>query len=120
MHTFRVLLNKLLTKDVKWNWLVDCQKAFDNLKAALTSHLALSHYNPNKEIFVAIDASNVGLGAVHLYKEKDDQLKAVHHVSWTLPPAEINYSQIEKEGLGLIFAVKKFHIHGREFILQTG
>ncbi len=36
-------------------------------------------------------------------------------------PVEMNYPQIEKEGLAIIFAIKKFHkyIHGREFILQT-
>ena len=70
---------------------------------------------------MASDACNLGLGAVLLHKEKDGQLKAVHHVSRTLLQVKINYSQIEKERLGLIFAVKKFHkyIHGREFILQT-
>ena len=33
----------------------------------------------------------------------------------------MNDSQIEKEGLTIIFAIKKFHkyVHGREFILQT-
>ena len=33
----------------------------------------------------------------------------------------MNYSQIEKEDLAIIFAIKKFHkyVHGREFILQT-
>ena len=38
-----------------------------------------------------------------------------------LLPAEMNYSQIEKEDLAIIFAIKKFHkyVHGREFILQT-
>ena len=79
-----------------------------------------THYNPNKEIHVASDASNLGLGAVLLRKEKDGQLKAVHHVSRTFLLAEINYSQIEKEGLGLILAVK-FHkyLHGRDFTLQT-
>ena len=38
-----------------------------------------------------------------------------------LLPAEMNYSQIEKEGLAIMFVIKKFHkyVHGREFILQT-
>ena len=33
----------------------------------------------------------------------------------------MNYLQIEKQGLAIIFAIKKFHkyVHGREFILQT-
>ena len=72
------------------------------------SDLILTHYNPNKEVYVASDASNLGLGAILLHKEKDGQLKDVHHVLSTLLPAEINYSQIQKEWLGLIFAIKKF------------
>ena len=89
--------------------MVDCQKALDNLKTALTSDLTLTHYDPNKEIYVASDANNLGLGAVFLHKEKDGQLQAVHNASRTLLPTEINYSQIGKEGLGLIFALQKFH-----------
>ena len=101
--------------------MVDCQKTFDNLQTALTSDLTLTHYDPNKEIYVASDVSNLGLGAILLHKEKDVQLKAVHHVSRIFLLEEINYSQTEKEGLGLIFADKKFHkyIHGRDFIFQT-
>lgn len=48
-------------------------------------------------------------------------MKPIAHASKTLLPAEKNYSQIEKEALSIMFAVKKFHrfIHGREFLLQT-
>ena len=43
------------------------------------------------------------------------------HASRSLLPAEKQYSQIDKEALGIIFAVTKFHryIHGKRFILQT-
>ena len=80
----------------------------------------MTHNNPNKQIYVASNASNSGLGAVILHKE-DGKLKPIQHASRMLLPAEMNYSQIEKEGLAIIFAIRKFHkyIHSREFILQT-
>ena len=117
MHILRSPLNHLLKKDVKWNWMDECKKVFEKLKTALTSNLALTHYNPNKQIYVVSDASNSGLGAVILHKE-DGKLKPIQYVSRTLLPAEMKYSQIEKEGLAIIFAIKKFHkyVHGREFI----
>ena len=61
----------------------------------------------------------LGLGAVILH-EKDGKLKLIQHASRALLPAEMNYLQIEKEGLAIIFAIKKFHkyVHIRKFILQ--
>ena len=43
------------------------------------------------------------------------------HASRSLLPAEKQYSQIEKEALGIIFSVTGFHryLHERQFILQT-
>ena len=120
MHILRGPLNHLLKKDVKWNRTDECKKAFEKLKTALMSNLVLTHYNPNKQIYVASDASNSGLGAVILHKE-NGKLKPIQNVSRTLLPAEMNYSQIEKESLAIIFAIKKYHkyVNGREFILQT-
>ena len=45
----------------------------------------------------------------------------IAHASETLLPTEKHYSQIEKEALGIIFAVTQFHryLHGRFFTLQT-
>ncbi len=83
------------------------------------SNLALTFYNPNKQIYVTSNASNFGLWAVILHKE-NGKLKLIQHVLRMLLPAEMNNSQIEKEGIAIIFVIKKFHkyVYGTEFILQ--
>ena len=51
----------------------------------------------------------------------DGTKKPIAHASWTLLPAEKHCFQMEKEALGIIFAVTKFHryLHGRFFTPQT-
>jgi hypothetical protein len=72
-------------------------------------------------VIVAADVSEHGVGAVIQHRWQDGSVKAIAHASCSLKPAEQNYSQIEKEGLALIFAIKKFHkyIYGRNFTLLT-
>jgi hypothetical protein len=121
MHNLRAPLNELLKKDQKWVWTQECEEAFKKIKDILTSDLFLAHYNPKHEIVVASDASAYGIGACILHKMDDGKLRPISHASRTLLPAERNYSQIEKEALSIVFAVKKFHrfLHGRHFLLQT-
>ena len=104
-----------------WRWTPECQTAFDQIKKALTSDLFLTHYDPKLEIIVASDASSYGVGACILHKMSDGTKSPIAHASRTLLPAEKHYSQIEKEALGIIFAVTIFHryLHGRFFTLQT-
>ena len=121
MHELRAPLNELLKKDRAWVWTTECQTAFIKLKEVLTSDLFLTHFNPNLDIIVATDASSYGIGACILHKMADGSIKPIAHASRTLLPAERNYSQIEKEALGIIFGITKFHryLHGRRFTLQT-
>ena len=56
------------------------------------------HYDPKKDIIVARDVLNLGLGAVN--KESNGQVKSVVHAVRTLLPAEKGYSQIKNKVLG--------------------
>lgn len=109
MRNLRKPLDDLLKKEQPFKWTSFCQKSLDEFKRILTSDLLLTHYNPNLPIHVAADASSHGIGAVIYHTFPDNGIKAIHHVSRSLTPAEVNYSQIEKEGLALIFAVQRFH-----------
>lgn len=108
-------MNELLKKGQKWIWSKECQSAFEEIKKCLLSDLALTHFDPQKELILTSDASDYGIGAVFLHRLEDGSTKPMAHASRSLLPAERNYSQIEKESLAIIYAIKKFHrfIHGR-------
>ena len=113
-------LNQLLRHNVKWNWSKQCDAAFTDVKNKLLSAKVLMHYNPQKEITLATDASSYGLGAVLSHTTPFGD-KPIAFASRTLSQAECNYSQIEKEALSIVFGVKKFHqyLYGRTFSLLT-
>ncbi|XP_058828493.1 uncharacterized protein K02A2.6-like [Topomyia yanbarensis] len=121
MRALRYPLDELLKSEANFNWTTECQTAFDKFKQILSSDLLLTHYNPKLEVIVSADASSVGLGATICHRFPDGSLKVVQHASRALAPAERNYSQPDREGLAIIFAVTKFHrmIFGRRFRLQT-
>ena len=59
-------LTSLLQKNVNFVWSESCQKAFDNLKAILTTEPVLTAPNFNKAFRIAIELSDVGVGGVLL------------------------------------------------------
>ena len=99
-------LNNLLKSRTPWNWTEDCCKVMQLAKDALTSSRVLTHYNPALPVKMAADASAYGIGAVisHILPNGDET-----PVAFNLTSAEKNYPQIEKEVLGLVFGVRKFH-----------
>ena len=62
-----------------------------------------------KPLLVYADAFLYGVGAVLAHKIPDNSKKPIAFASRTLTPAERNYSQLAKEALATIFAVKGFH-----------
>ena len=81
----------------------------------------LAHYDPNKPILLQCDASKCGLGAVLSHIIEDRTERPAGFASKTHNAADINYSQLDKEGAAIMFALKKFHkqIYGRCFVTMT-
>jgi len=57
-------LNNLAKKDKTWEWGMEQQSAFDNLKKAFTMAPVLKMPNPNKIYKLECDALNYATGAV--------------------------------------------------------
>ena len=114
-------LYKLLKKDVKWSWEATQKTSFEEIKSLLTSDSVLVHYDPVVELVLACDASPYGVGAVFSHRFSDIEEKPIIFASCSLGAAERKYSQLEKEGLAIVFGVKKFHQYlcGRQFTILS-
>ena len=114
-------LYTLLKRTTKWDWGTPQEEAFQRAKEALQANTLLVHYDPNKPMVLACDASQYGIGAVLSHIMEDSQERPIMYTSRTLNPAEKNYSQLEKEALAIVSAVKKFHnfLYGRHFTIQS-
>ena len=121
MSTTLAPLYSLLQKNRKWEWRREQQQAFESAKALLQSDALLVHYDPQKPLMLACDASPYGLGAVLSHQMSDGTEKPVAFASRTLAPPEKNYSQLDKEALAIMFGVKKFHsfLYGRHFQIYS-
>ena len=114
-------LHQLLRKGSKWQWLKEQQEAFEKAKELLQSSELLVHFDPSKELILATDASDYGVGAVLSHKVESGAVRPIGYMSRSLNAAERNYSTLEKEALAIIFGVKKFHhfLYGHPFTIKT-
>ena len=106
---FLAPLHRLLEKHTSWTWGTEQQQAFDKVKALLTSDTVLAHYDSDKPLLLACDASPYGIGAVLSHAFEDGSERPVAYASHTLGPAGKRYSHFDKEELAIMFGVKRFH-----------
>lgn len=114
-------LHELLQKKRVWSWGPRQKKAFELAKGALQEDTLLVHYDGSKPLVLACDASPYGLGAVLSHVMENGEERPVAYASRTLTPAEKNYAQLEREGLAIVFGVKRFHnyLYGRSFVIES-
>lgn len=109
-------LTRLKRKDTEFIWTAEQETAFQRIKGALSSNAMLVSYDPKKSVELECDASQVAIGGV-----LSQEGRPIIFVSKVLSPAEKRYSQIEREALAIVWAMRRCHrfLYGREFSLVT-
>ncbi|XP_055701834.1 uncharacterized protein K02A2.6-like [Phlebotomus papatasi] len=112
-------ITELTKENEPFRWTEDCERAFLTVKKEMSSESFLVHYDPKKELILAVDASPVGVGAVLSHKYPDGSERPIQYVSQTLSNTQKRYSQIDREAYAIVFGIKKFYqyIYGRRFTL---
>ena len=104
-------LYQLLSNKTEWFWTKECETAFMWAKKVLSSKQVFVHYDLQKPLIRSVDANPYGIGAVLSHRMEDGSEQPVEFASRTLSSAEKNYAQIEKEGLAILFGVKRFQLY---------
>ena len=115
-------LYSLLKKDSKFHWGCAQQQSFDAVKQRFKSYPILQHYNPDNQLKLETDASSYGIGAVLLTRPNSNApWLPIQFASRTSNCHEINYSNIEREALSVIFGLQKFrnYLLGSKFTISN-
>lgn len=120
LSTITYPLRCLLRQNCQWKWDATCESAFRQLRTEIASDRVLIPYDPHLPILLACDASPTGIAGVlsHIIEGVE---RPISFASRSLTRAEMNYSQLDREALAIIFAVDKFfmYVYGRKFKLIT-
>lgn len=106
-------LYELLRKGKHWEWMAEQEEAFQHSKMLLQSANVLIHYLAGIcDLVLVCDASPYGV---------DGSERPISFMSRTLTAAEKKYSQLDKEGLAVVYGIQKFHkyLYIRSFTICT-
>ena len=109
-------LRRLCKSGVEWAWESEQQNAFEAIKQVIMTLPVLTYFDKTKKHTIQCDASKKGLGAVVLQESKP-----VMYVTRALTETEQRYSNIERELLGIVFALKRLehYTFGRTITVQS-
>ena len=113
-------LNRLLKKEIPFEWAEVCEEAFQKLKVLLISPPLLIDPEIGGHFHLLTDASDAACGAAVCHK-LDEIYRPVAFWGCTLKDAELNYSVMEKEALAVIKSIKNYEdmLQGAKITIVT-
>ena len=90
-------------------WESQHQEILEKVRSILESKLLIQYPDFTKPMYVASDASQYGLGAVLYQLNSDNSKSYLKFASRSLSSSERNYGAPQRELLGVLFALSKFH-----------
>ena len=103
-------IRSLLKKNTRFVWTAECQKEFEGLREEYKENIMMHHYDPTKETFIEVDASQSGLSAILQQRlGKDKRVVAV--ASRATTPAESRYPQLDLEALAIDYGLRRFRFY---------
>ena len=93
-----------------FEWTAECQRAFEELKAYLSSPPLLSPSQPGEELFLYLAVSLAAVNAA-LVREEDKVQKPMYYANRAFRGAEKRYPCMEKLALSLVTANHKLKLY---------
>ena len=114
-------LHRLTEKNAKFNWTIDHQVAFEDLRKQLSTTPVLAHPDFRRTFILDTDASDSGLGAVLSQMDENGRERVVAYGSRLLSKSERQYCVTRRELLAVVSFVKHFrpYLVGKKFVLRT-
>jgi hypothetical protein len=105
-------LRLLTKKNTKWVWNDEQSKAFVKIKQDLSVD-CMAYFDRNKRSEITVDASPEGLALIFAQYTHGDpsSRKIIKYDSRALTDVEKRYSQVEREGLAVVWACEKLHLY---------
>ena len=95
-------------KAPKFIWTDAAQRAFEDLKEAVTNTPPLAFLDYAKEIFIRCDSSQFGAGAVLFQFDNEGREHPVAYASRKYTLAERNYNTFQQEASVIVWSLEKF------------
>ena len=104
---------------VVFEWTEECKQSFEKLKQDLISALILKAPDWNRIFYVRIDAFAYALRCILTQPHEHNMDFPVISASRQLNSSEKNYTITKREGVAMVYVVKKFrhYLLGNQFIV---